>query len=114
MGSVLATNEGRDIAPGCSCGGYVPDSDIAAEIAKYRTADRVPLTDGLRVFTNDLSVGVVDLSRASVEHNWNSHRNALWFDVVEERNWKGEPVAKGRGVLQSDDRVTTRYNGKKA
>lgn len=104
---MATTDTAKDIAPGCSCGGYAP-GEMIDEIARYTTADRYPITNGMRVWTNDLRPGVVNLERASLEHNWNDHTNALWFHVVED----GDP--HGRGVLQSHDRVAKRFNGKEA
>lgn len=80
--------------------------------AAVLTADRVPIVDGLRVFTNNLDVGTVDLARASYEWHAGEKRYVLWFDVAAEFNYKGEPSTDR--ILQSDDRVATRFNGKKA
>jgi hypothetical protein len=86
------------------------------------TADRKPIVHGMRVFTNNLDRGVIDLTG---ELQGNRHRPAnyewhgvekrwvLWFEVVCDENYKGEPTP-GACVLQSDDRVATRYNGKEA
>ena len=77
-----------------------------------KTADKVPLTNGLRVFTNNLDRGVVDLSRAKFEWHGGENRYVLWFDVVLDTSYKGGP--KSGRELQSDDRVATRFEGKKA
>lgn len=95
-----------DIAPGCSCGGYTP-GEMIDEIATFTTADGYAIVDGMRVWTNDLRTGEIDLEHAHLEHNWNTHTNALWFHVVEDDT-------TGRGVLQSHDRVARRFNGRVA
>lgn len=77
-----------------------------------KTADGVVITDGLRVFTNNLDRGVISLARAEFEWHGGENRYVLWFDVVLDTSYKGEPKA-GR-ELQSDDRVATRFEGKKA
>lgn len=76
------------------------------------TADRKPITDGMRVFTNNLDRGVVDLSHAEYEWHGGEERYVLWFDVLLDTSYKGEPMT-GR-ELQSDDRVATRFEGKDA
>lgn len=76
------------------------------------TADRKPIVNGLRVFTNNLDRGVVDLSRANYEWNGVENRYVLWFDVQLDTSYKGEP--KSGRELQSDDRVATRFEGKDA
>lgn len=78
------------------------------------TADRVEIVDGLRVFTNNLDRGVIDLSRADFEWNASENRYVLWFDVLLDTRYTGEPMT-GR-ELQSDDRVATRhpFSGKSA
>lgn len=59
----------------------------------HYTTNHVEIVDGLRVWTNDVERGTVDLSRSWVENG------KLWFDVD-----------TGRGkVLQSEDRVATRH-----
>jgi hypothetical protein len=76
------------------------------------TANGVPIVDGLRVFTNNLDRGVVDLSRANYEWNGVENRYVLWFDVLVDTTYKGEPTSSRD--LQSDDRVATRFEGKDA
>lgn len=76
------------------------------------TADRVEIVDGLRVFTNNLDRGVIDLSRADYEWHAGENRYVLWFDVVVDTSYKGEPLQDR--VMQSDDRVATRFDGKSA
>ena len=76
------------------------------------TADGKPVVDGLRVFTNNLDRGVVDLSRANYEWHGVENRYVLWFDVQLDTSYKGEP--KSGRELQSDDRVATRFEGKDA
>lgn len=66
------------------------------------TADQVVITEGLRVWTNDLETGAITLKEADYEWNANEDRYVLWFSVIRD----GKPG--DRGVLQSDDRVATR------
>jgi len=90
----------------CPCKGQsVPD--------KAFTADRVEIVQGLRVFTNNLDRGTVDLSRAEWEWHGPEGKHHLWFDVVTEFDYKGNRSGGAR-VMQSDDRVATRYDGKTA
>lgn len=77
-----------------------------------RTADGRLIEDGLRVFTNNLDRGVVDMSRAEYEWNASENRYVLWFDVLVDTTYKGEPTSSR--VMQSDDRVATRFEGKAA
>jgi hypothetical protein len=84
----------------------------AALAAPIKSADRVVLSDGMRVFTNNLDRGVVDLSRLDYEWHAGERRFVPWFDVVVDTNYKGE--ADSGKVLQSDDRVAVRHNGKTA
>jgi hypothetical protein len=77
------------------------------------TADRQPIVDGLRVFTNNLDRGRISLARANFEWHGVERRYVLWFDVVVDTDYKGNPV-DGKRCLQSDDRVATRFEGKKA
>lgn len=81
---------------------------------KVLTADRQCITDGLRVYTNNLDRGTVDLSSASYEWHGGEGRYVLWFDVVIDTLYTGESAPVGRRVQQSDDRVATRFNGKAA
>lgn len=74
-----------------------------------RTANGIEITQGLRVFTNNLDRGTVDLSRADWEWHGPEGTYHLWFDVVLDTSYKGEPKT-GR-EMQSDDRVTTRFKG---
>lgn len=67
------------------------------------TADGVVIRDGLRVWTNDLELGHVDLAGADYEWNSSEKRYVLWFRVIRD----DQPAE--RGVLQSDDRVTTHH-----
>lgn len=79
---------------------------------QVETADCVVLADGLRVFTNNLDRGVVDLRRAEYEWNSAENRYALWFDVRVDTTYDGKSV--DREVQQSDDRVATRFEGRAA
>jgi hypothetical protein len=76
------------------------------------TADRVPIVNGLAVFTNNLDHGHINLSRSWLEWHEGERRYVLWFDVNLDRNYKGNPTTGS--VLQSDDRVSTVFNGKSA
>lgn len=78
-----------------------------------KTADGVVITQGLRVFTNELSRGVISLdSKAEFEWHGGENRYVLWFHVNVDTNYKGEPVTQV--LLQSDDRVATRFEGEPA
>ena len=77
------------------------------------TTDGKKLVQGLRVFTNNLDRGTVDLSRATYDRHEPEDRWQLWFDVVLDHDYKGNPV-DGRRELQSDCRVTTRFDGRDA
>lgn len=76
------------------------------------TADRVAITQGMRVFTNNLDRGTVDLTNAAWEWYPSENKHHLWFNVQCDTNYNGEPYTST--VQQSDDRVATTYNGKKA
>lgn len=76
-----------------------------------KTADGVLITHGLRVWTNDLEKGSVDLKHPV---HWEENQNPghpdfgkkkPWFRVVLDRN------PSGRGVEMSPDRVVTRHPG---
>lgn len=71
-----------------------------------RTADGVLITEGLRVWTNDLERGHISLAEAGYETNQNTGDKTLWFHVIRRLG--------DRGVLQSSDRVATRFQGKPA
>ena len=77
------------------------------------TTDGKKIVQGLRVFTNNLDRGTVDLSRASYDWHGPEDRWQLWFDVVLDHDYKGNAV-DGRRELQSDCRVTTRFDGRDA
>jgi len=77
------------------------------------TTDGVQIVQGLRVFTNNLDTGTVDLSRASYDWHGPEERWQLWFDVIVDHDYKGNPV-EGRRELQSDCRVATRFQGRGA
>jgi hypothetical protein len=84
-----------------------------------RTADGVTITHGLPVFTNDLDLGTVDLGvdggrEANYEWHGPEKRWVLWFDVVTVKNYKGEATSDDRRVMQSDDRVATRFDNRSA
>lgn len=91
----------------CPCNGKpVPD--------KAFTANGVEIVDGLRVFTNNLDRGTVKLDGAQWEWHGPEGKHHLWFDVMCDTNYKGETNPEGYRVMQSDDRVATRYDGKTA
>lgn len=77
-----------------------------------RTVDGVEITDGLRVFTNNLDRGVVDLTMATWEWHGPEKTYHLWFYVNVDTKYTGEPVQER--YLQSDDRVVTRFEGQMA
>lgn len=77
-----------------------------------KTADGVAITAGLRVFTNNLDRGVIDLSRAEYEWHSGESRYVLWFDVRVDTTYDGKTVDSRD--LQSDDRVATRFEGRAA
>lgn len=79
---------------------------------QVKTADGVVLADGLRVFTNNLDRGAVDLSDAHYEWHAGESRYVLWFDVRVDTTYDGKTV--DRRVSQSDDRVATRFEGRAA
>lgn len=76
------------------------------------TVDRQRITQGLRVFTNNLDRGAVDLTGASWEWYGSENCYHLWFYVNVDTNYKGETVCQR--YSQSDDRVTTRFEGEAA
>ena len=77
------------------------------------TTDGVQIVQGLRVFTNNLDTGTVDLSRASYDWHGPEDRWQLWFDVIVDHDYRGNPV-EGHRELQSDCRVATRFQGREA
>jgi hypothetical protein len=77
-----------------------------------KTADGVVIAEGLRVFTNNLDRGVIDLGRAEYEWHAGEARYVLWFDVRVDTTYKGEAV--DRRDMQADDRVATRFEGRAA
>jgi hypothetical protein len=73
-----------------------------------RTADGVEIVDGLRVWTNDIETGTVDLvfrGGAQVEVNQNTGAEEWWFYVN---------LDKGSFKLMSESRVTTKWKGQQA
>jgi len=58
--------------------------------ATGRTADGFDLRDGMRVWTNDLRAGTVNLSAAFVEGH------ELWFDVLEDGRTVSDLVSESR------------------
>ena len=75
----------------------------------WKTADGVKIVDGLRVWTNDLETGRINMEDVSFEQNENTGEIFMWFRVI--RDYRME-----RGVLQSNDRVAVRnpFDGKTA
>ncbi len=78
------------------------------------TADRETIVSGLRVFTNNLDRGTVDLSGAEYEWHGGENRYVLWFDVLVDTDYKGNEINPPKKVSQSDDRVATRFEGRAA
>lgn len=102
-----------------------------------KTGDGVLITEGLRVFTNNLDRGVVvadrdedhcqeperpaaqmfvrDLRGWFTDHNKGNdlvcHANH-WFTVELDTNYKGEPM-KGQAMMDGE-RMATTFDGKKA
>lgn len=74
------------------------------------TADGVVITEGLRVWTNNLDAGVISLKGADFEWHGPEQRYVLWFRVLR------DDMPNDHGLLQSDDRVATRhpFSGKAA
>lgn len=85
--------------------GNPPNDEYRKDYAGERvlTADRVVITEGLRVWTNDLEAGTISLADAEYEWHGPESRYVLWFRVMVDGD------SNQRGVLQSDDRVTTRH-----
>jgi hypothetical protein len=77
------------------------------------TTDGVQIVQGLRVFTNNLDRGTIDLARASFDWHEPEQRWQLWFDVILDHDYKDNPVIS-QIELQSDCRVATRFDGKDA
>ena len=77
-----------------------------------RTANGVEIVQGLRVFTNNLDRGTVDLAGCNWEWHGPEGVYHFWFYVNVDTNYKGEPVSQR--YSQSDDRVATRFEGKLA
>ena len=77
------------------------------------TTDGVQIVQGLRVFTNNLDRGTINLERGSYEWHGPEDRWQLWFEVVLDHDYKGNAVT-GQSELQSDCRVTTRFDGRDA
>jgi hypothetical protein len=76
-----------------------------------RTADGVEITDGLRVFNNDLNTGTIDLvygGGPKPETNHNTGHVEWWFYMRLDKE-------AGRYChLTSESRVTTTWKGQKA
>lgn len=77
-----------------------------------RTVNGVPIVNGLRVFTNNLDRGTVDLSKAFWEWHGPEGVYHFWFDVTLDTDYEGNPMIGN--TLQSDDRVITIFEGKVA
>jgi len=79
------------------------------------TVDGKQIVQGLRVFTNNLDRGWIDLSSATYDWHEPEQRWQLWFDVWIDHTWDGKVVtSQGKREMQSDCRVVTRYDGKEA
>lgn len=77
-----------------------------------KTANRVPIVEGLRVYTNNLDKGVITLKDAEFEWNSVEGRYVLWFKVILDTKYNGDSIEGWE--LQSDDRVTTVFEGVRA
>ena len=75
----------------------------------WRTADGVPIVDGLRVWTNDLETGRISMEDLAFEKNENTGEVTMWFRVIRDNKLE-------RGISQSNDRVAVvnPFNGKTA
>ena len=85
--------------------GNPPNNEYRKDYAGERvlTADGVEITEGLRVWTNNLEAGVISLENADFEWHGPEQRYVLWFRVIR------DDMPNDRGHLQSDDRVATRH-----
>ena len=79
------------------------------------TVDGKQIVQGLRVFTNNLDRGWIDLSSATYDWHEPEQRWQLWFNVHLDHDYKGNPIAGlDKLEMQSDCRVVTRFEGKNA
>lgn len=68
-----------------------------------RTANGVTITHGLRVFTNDMETGTVDLEYEDAEPETNQNNGHVeWWFYVNRDNGRGHK-------LMSESRVATRH-----
>lgn len=83
------------------CGNYSDTDKCPACVSGYvlRTADRVPITNGLAVWTNDLEVGTVDLGYSDRRQDGWPPKGEFWFYV--------QVPGESRPVQQSETRVST-------
>lgn len=79
---------------------------------RARTVDNKQIVDGLRVFTNNLDRGVIDLDGAEWEWHGGERKYHLWFKVKCHTGFAGDSI--DTTYTQSDDRVVTRYSGEDA
>lgn len=86
------------------------DSEIQKMIEEMRTADGVKIVEGLRVFTNNLDRGSVDLTNLDFEYHHGEKRWVPWFDVLVNFNYKDQKVPV-HAVMQSNDRVAAKFGG---
>lgn len=91
---------------------YCPCQNSVTVPDKAFTANGVEIVDGLRVFTNNLDRGTIDLTRATWEWYPSEDKHHLWFYVDVDTDYKGNPVEQR--YSQSDDRVATRFKGQNA
>lgn len=78
------------------------------------TVDRKIIGHGLRVFTNNLDTGWISLDRAEWKWHAGEKKYHLWFDVIVDTDYNGNKLERIKRVMQSDDRVTTVFQGQKA
>jgi hypothetical protein len=74
---------------------YPDTRPIEERVAEDRTANGVPITPGLRVWTNDLELGTV---LGPISHP--NPYEAVWYDV---------DTGRGRPVMQDGSRMSTRH-----
>lgn len=74
-----------------------------------RTADGVLITEGLRVYTNDMDRGHV----VGKAHDGDYGRvDDWWWYVVVDIDWRGNPVTKRMSM--NGERMATRFEGRPA
>lgn len=81
-------------------------------ISNMKTANGIKIVEGLRVWTNDLTRGTIDFKELDFEFHNGENRWVPWFTVNIDMDHNGQ--SKSGSVSQSNDRVTTRYQGQPA